>query len=583
MIYRILLFVVIILVLGAVIYLVDQNRQIVVYSEMKDSNVLALFLNPSKQEAFWRSVDREIQPGLRKRIYVSILPETVVLNLSSKNQEQARQTLMAVVRVLEQVLIQQQQEEKSLIQKESEEHLRAWNTKEKQLLELQITHDLLKPQIPFEQKEKTLADLLSKKEERFRKINGDLDVLKTLEKNENFSLNYLDIDVPSAKKYREMDQIYQALKSRYKSKHPKIIEYQSELDLLRQSLFQELVDEKSSLDAQLLNLRMTLETLRADHLKIVPIREKLSLLKVEIERHRKEYQETAAKYELYLSQSLPRFSYSLKDKKDVAALKWGVGGFVGSLCLALLALLFIFYFDRRVYHPKHVYKAHKDFTLLGVTPMPRRDEPGPLVAHQYPNSSFSKSLQTMRNRLLSQGRGHQVILVTSASRSSSSISIVANLAISLAQVQKKVLLIDCRFSDPRQHRFFKLKNKGLAHLLRQECGVEEVLQKVEIPHLTVIPSGEGLGLKLLQSEAFRTYLNTFKSEFDFVFLDAPPLSSGTEAALIGREMDGIILTVSSGEMTQEQLRWTKQELELSGTPLLGLVLKECPTMPQGTA
>jgi len=212
--------------------------------------------------------------------------------------------------------------------------------------------------------------------------------------------------------------------------------------------------------------------------------------------------------------------------------------------------------------------------------MPRvksSDHKIPLLLHHRPSSPYAHSISIVKNRLLSmKDWNHKMILISTAGRGHSPISLVTNLSIALAQGQKRVLLVDCQFNQPRQHHYFKLQNTGIATVLRGEAEKESVISRVEIPNLYIVPAGEGLNLRQVCSDEFGLFLKGLSPAYDFIFLDAPSFAGGTESILVAQKTDGVILTVPHGEVTRETVTWVKSELKQAGVPLLGIILKEVP-------
>ncbi len=340
----------------------------------------------------------------------------------------------------------------------------------------------------------------------------------------------LESTLYNSQKYEYLKQEYKDLENKYKHKHPKMV----------------------SLLAQLKHLE--------------PDYQKRDIAQSNREQIKKEYESVLKRYSLLQAENLG----AIAQRTSIY--------FCIILFLLILGVVIFSLIDRRIYHPRHILNIHEQISLLGVTPaLSQKDLKFPLPLHHYPTSAYSKSMTHIRNRLLGLPAQSKNILVVSMEETPGTISLVSNLAISLAQSQKRVLLVDCRFNAPRQHRYFKLPNRGLAELITQQ-NISDGLLKVEIPGLTVLPSGEGLSLKALLSEQFSGLLKTFKENYDFVFVDAPSFSLGTEAILIAQKTDGVIFTVPRGQVTQRTLKWAYTELVRHKISLLGVVLEEAPPL-----
>ena len=352
------------------------------------------------------------------------------------------------------------------------------------------------------------------------------------------SLDGLEDIYENGKKYGYLKKTYDDLKSRYKSKHPKMIEIISEL-----------------------------ESLTSDS-------QKIDVVAKEIEQIKAQYSIALQQYEDFLKNGLqPTGVQPTPVAKSLTTVVWKTFG-IGFLFL-ILGLGILTVLDRRIYHPKHILKVQKHVPLLAVTPkLTKREQKLSLHLHHHPTSHYSKSIFFIRNRLLSLPASPRIIGVVSVGKSRGSVSLVANVAISLAQASKKVLLMDCQFYAPQQHRYFKLPNRGVGELLQGDASVAPF--NVEVPGLKVLPAGEGLGLKAAGSTQFFELLKVLKEQYDFILIDVPSLSLESGSILWLKKIEGVILTLPRGEITQKTLQWAKTELERYQIQLLGIVLKNAP-------
>lgn len=249
-------------------------------------------------------------------------------------------------------------------------------------------------------------------------------------------------------------------------------------------------------------------------------------------------------------------------------------GVFGALCLLLIYA--ILYPSRRIAHPKHLMAQAKGVSLLAVTPLLKKKEDTPLHVHLFPGSHFSKSILLLRNRILARQNSKKKMLLMAAIGSGESSHLITNLAIALAQGQKKVLLMDCQLKSPRQHGYFKIRNYGISEIIYQRQPLDKAISKVEIPYLDVLPAGEGFGLKTLYHEAFQSLLSECRTSYDYVLIDAPPLSIDTDTILIAQQTEGVILTISHQQVKGSTFQWAKSELEKGKIPLVGVILNDAP-------
>jgi polysaccharide biosynthesis transport protein len=175
-----------------------------------------------------------------------------------------------------------------------------------------------------------------------------------------------------------------------------------------------------------------------------------------------------------------------------------------------------------------------------------------------------------------------VLLLTSPGPGEGKTTVSTNLAIALARTGREVLLIDADLRKPRVHEIFGLSNDaGLSDLLRAENPVAEIerrplCQATELPGLHVLTSGQGdeETLDLLSRRRIQELLAQFRSEFDAVIIDTPPVMHLADARVLGRLADAVVLVVRAGETNRDQAMAARRRLAEDGIPLLGTILND---------
>jgi len=170
----------------------------------------------------------------------------------------------------------------------------------------------------------------------------------------------------------------------------------------------------------------------------------------------------------------------------------------------------------------------------------------------------------------------QAIVVTSSVPREGKSSVSANLAIAMAQVGRKVLLVDADMRRPTQHHIWQLNNaKGLSNLIVNQPGLDTTVQEV-MPNLNVLTSGfiPPNPVSLLDSSRMSALLETFKAEYDVVVFDTPPLAGTADAAVLGKLADGILLVVRPGVADLNSTNAAKQFLNQSSQNVLGMVVND---------
>lgn len=155
-------------------------------------------------------------------------------------------------------------------------------------------------------------------------------------------------------------------------------------------------------------------------------------------------------------------------------------------------------------------------------------------------------------------RDIRVIVLTSASPAEGKTTVACNLAIALAEIGKKVLLVDADLRRPDLHRLFKLDNEvGLSSILRggppDEKSLRAAIKSTSSEGLHVLPSGPSIGnvAKTLFVQYLPELFAKLKQDFEIVLIDAPPILQLPDAPVLGRAADGVILVVRAGQTTRE--------------------------------
>lgn len=192
--------------------------------------------------------------------------------------------------------------------------------------------------------------------------------------------------------------------------------------------------------------------------------------------------------------------------------------------------------------------------------------------------AYVEAFKTLRTNLgfLSNVSGVKSILITSALPEESKSTTAINLAVTLASSGKTVVLIECDLRKPVLRKYLKreLGQAGLAAYLAGVVGLEDCI--AELPDLGISVISAGVippnPSELLNSERMYGLLETLKLNYDYVLLDAPPVTVVTDAAVVGRMTDGAILVVRSKYASARTIRQARARLEAVGIRILGGVL-----------
>lgn len=169
----------------------------------------------------------------------------------------------------------------------------------------------------------------------------------------------------------------------------------------------------------------------------------------------------------------------------------------------------------------------------------------------------------------------RTLLVTSAEPGEGKSTTVANLAFTIAQSGRKVVVVDGDLRLPILHKVFGLPNSiGLSNVLQGEVTWNEVVQESEIPGVYVITSGSSLhnSAERLGLLDMSTLLEELRHQFDMVLLDTPALLPVVDAAIIASQVDGVLLVVGKNQIRKEDLQAVRRQLRHSQAKLIGAVV-----------
>jgi capsular exopolysaccharide synthesis family protein len=203
--------------------------------------------------------------------------------------------------------------------------------------------------------------------------------------------------------------------------------------------------------------------------------------------------------------------------------------------------------------------------------------PGEKLATLGSLSSVVESYRMLRTAVLlsTAGAPPKTILFTSSQPGEGKTTTAVNTAISLAQLGVSVLLIDADLRRPAVHKAFKIpQSRGISNYLSSHTPLENLIVKLPIPNLSVLPCGPipPNPAELISSDRMKDLLRHLSQQFDHILIDSPPLISVTDPVILSTMVDGSILVVQSGKSTRELVRRARQELSGVGAKVFGVVL-----------
>ena len=199
-----------------------------------------------------------------------------------------------------------------------------------------------------------------------------------------------------------------------------------------------------------------------------------------------------------------------------------------------------------------------------------------LVTILDPDSAASEAYRTLRTNLLYALAYHppKVIVLTSPGRGEGKSATCANLGVLLSQVGKNVLIVDCDWRNPPQHKIFGSRDTaGIADVVAGKLNLQEVWQE-PLPGLKVIVAGAVTTnpAELVSSERFAEFISQVRQQFDYVLVDCPPVGLTPDPLILAAQADGVLLVFDAQNTRKRAFRQSLRRLEIVGANVLATVM-----------
>jgi capsular exopolysaccharide synthesis family protein len=224
-------------------------------------------------------------------------------------------------------------------------------------------------------------------------------------------------------------------------------------------------------------------------------------------------------------------------------------------------------------------KVHTNLPVLGSIPRVKGKSDKPYLVGLPQNSYISEAYRTLRTNIAfaNPDSPADAIAVTSAMPKEGKSTVASNLAIVMAQLGKKVLLVDADLRKPSIAEMFDMEeNKGLSDILAKETEIAATIRSSEVENLSLISAGRipPNPAELLESRQMDNLIKTLKKEFDFVVFDTPPAGGVTDAIILARKLKGALIVVQANKTSKIVLSHTKESFEQANARILGVVLNK---------
>jgi len=201
-----------------------------------------------------------------------------------------------------------------------------------------------------------------------------------------------------------------------------------------------------------------------------------------------------------------------------------------------------------------------------------------LVTINDPLSPASEAYRTLRMNLQFAALDQQLhtLLVTSAGPGEGKSTTLANLAVTMAQMEQRVIMVDCDLRRPCLHELFGLSNEsGLTTMMVEEQALDNPpFQATSIKGLQLLASG-GLPPRpadLLGAKRMERVIERLLQEADILLFDAPPVMAVTDAVVLATKVAGVLLVVSAGETKRDHVQRAVERLNKVNARIVGVVL-----------
>ena len=194
-----------------------------------------------------------------------------------------------------------------------------------------------------------------------------------------------------------------------------------------------------------------------------------------------------------------------------------------------------------------------------------------------PKSPISEAYRSLRTNIQFTAADDQiqVIMVTSAGPGEGKSTTVSNLAVTYAQAEQKVLVMEADLRKPTVHKMFLQPNRiGISNVMLNQVTLNDIIRETDVPNLYVITSGPipPNPSEILGSKKMAKAIAELREMFDIIIIDTPPVLALTDAQVVATNSDGVIMVIDSGKVKRDAAIKAKANLEHVNARMLGVVL-----------
>lgn len=188
----------------------------------------------------------------------------------------------------------------------------------------------------------------------------------------------------------------------------------------------------------------------------------------------------------------------------------------------------------------------------------------------------AEALKTLRTNLMFYGDEVKAVALTSFSPSEGKSTISFQLAASLAQAGKRVLLMDTDLRKSVLPSRLRIRGRveGLTHYLSGAANAADLIYETDIKDLYIMFAGSRVSnaAEALGSTRFKKLMPALRDTFDYIIVDAAPIGQVIDCAVVAPELDGVLMVIDTTNNSYKLERRIKSQLERSGARILGVIL-----------
>ncbi|MCI4445292.1 MAG: polysaccharide biosynthesis tyrosine autokinase [Candidatus Aminicenantes bacterium] len=200
-----------------------------------------------------------------------------------------------------------------------------------------------------------------------------------------------------------------------------------------------------------------------------------------------------------------------------------------------------------------------------------------LIVHHQPQSIQAEAFRSIRTTLLMSlpETSKKVLVFSSPLSKDGKSSIVSNIGLTMSLAHRKVVLVDSDLRKPRLPEIFNVDYTwGLTHFLSSIVDASEIIRPTQFNNLFIVPSGvmPSDPIEVILSEKMKALVSYLKQNFDYVLFDSPPIMAVSDALVLSRLADGLVLVVRAGQTPISALKQAKSKIESHKINLLGVII-----------